>query len=239
MAQNVSAGQNILSQPTVSPDIIAKVAFDPTPRFHFDITGIESNFKTALNQSATGVTSIAAPFNTHYTTNGAGLLFGFNVALLKNFRVISTNFYSDGEGRYLFGQAPDIIVRANGQLSPVHSDGTIDGVEATVKNTLLYAYYGGIYIGRNVAVDANGTSLVGYGYKGSANSQNRAINELTFGFNQTIWKDPRYGAINFMGQYEYLMRDPWFVAAGAPKSTHDNTIYFNLRYSLPGSMPKF
>ena len=52
----------------------------------------------------------------------------------------------------------------------------MDGFEARVsKNTLLYAYYGGIYIGRNVAVDANGTSLVGYGYRGSANSQNRAI----------------------------------------------------------------
>jgi len=29
------------------------------------------------------------------------------------------------------------------------------------------------------------------------------------------------------------------VALGAPKATHDNTIYFNLRYTLPGSMPPF
>ena len=101
--------------------------------------------------------------------------------------------------------------------APVHADGTIDGLEATVKNTLLYAYYGGDYIGRDVAIDANGTSLIGYGYNGSANSQNRAINEITFGFNQTIWRDPRYGAINVMGQYEWLERDPWYVAAGAPK----------------------
>jgi hypothetical protein len=234
VAQNVSAGQNILSQPTVTPDIMAKVAFDYS-RFHFEVGGVESDFKTT-NIAAIGTTPA---FNTHYTTQGGGLLFGFNAEVLKGFRVISTNFYSDGEGRYLFGQAPDIIVRANGQLSPVHSDGTIDGVEATVKNTLLYAYYGGIYIGRNVALDANGTSLVGYGYKGSPNSQNRAINEITFGFNQTIWRDVKYGAINLMGQYEYLERDPWYVAIGAPKATHDNTIYFNVRYSLPGSMPKF
>jgi hypothetical protein len=234
VAQNVMLGQNILSQPTVTPDIMAKVAFDYS-RFHFEVGGVESDFKTT-NIAAIGATPA---FNTHYTTQGGGLLFGFNAEVFKNFRVISTNFYSDGEGRYLFGQAPDIIVRANGQLSPVHADGTIDGVEATVKNTLLYAYYGGIYIGRNVALDANGTSLVGYGYKGSPNSQNRAINEITFGFNQTIWKDAKYGAINLMGQYEYLERDPWFVAVGAPKQTHDNTIYFNVRYSLPGSMPKF
>jgi hypothetical protein len=42
-----------------------------------------------------------------------------------------------------------------------------------------------------------------------------------------------------MGQYEWLDRVPWFVAVGAPKGTHDNTIYFNLRYTLPGGMPNF
>ena len=154
--------------------------------------------------------------------------------------MISTNFFSDGDGRYLFGQAPDVIVRADGSLSPVRADGTIDGFEATLKNTLIYAYYGGIYIGRNTAVDAGATTAkIGYGYVGSANSQNRVINELTFGFNQTFWRDPRYGAINVMGQYEYLMRAPWYVAAGAPEETHDNTIYFNIRYTLPGAMPNF
>ena len=41
------------------------------------------------------------------------------------------------------------------------------------------------------------------------------------------------------GQYEWLERSPWSVAAGAPKNTHDNTIYMNIRYTLPGSMPNF
>jgi hypothetical protein len=229
-AQNISAG-SYLTQPTVTPDFIAKIAFDPTSRFHFEVGGIERNFKT---------TNVAAPFTTHNTTEGAGLLFGFNAAILKNLRLISTNFGSDGGGRYLFGQAPDVIVRANGSLSPVKSDGTIDGFEASVGKTLFYAYYGGIYIGRNTAIDTGATTAkIGYGYTGSANSQNRVINELTFGFNQTFWRDARYGAVNLMGQYEYLMRDPWYVATGAPKNTHDNTIYFNVRYTLPGGMPNF
>jgi len=223
-----STGGAPLSAPTVTPDFIAKVAFDFS-RLHFEVAGIERNFKT-VNPSL---------FSQKSTATGEGLQFGFNAALTKTFRVISTNFFSDGGGRYLFGQAPDLIVRADGSLSPVRADGTIDGVEATVKNTLLYAYYGGIYIGRDAAYDANGKSLIGYGYTGSPNSQNRVINELTFGFNQTIWRDPRYGALNLMGQYEWLERDPWFVAAGSPKNTHDNTIYVNVRYTLPGNMPKF
>ena len=230
VSQNVSAGQNILNQPTVTPDFIAKLAFDPSSRFHFEVGGVERNFKT-VNPSL---------LSQHFTASGGGLLVGLNAEVFKNFRLISTNYWSDGGGRYLFGQAPDLIVRANGNLSLVHSGGTVDGFEARTwkNNLLLYAYYGGIYIGRNVAIDANG-SKVGYGYTGSPNSQNRAINEVTFGFNQTIWANPRYGGINFMGQYEWLERAPWFVALGAPKGTHDNTIYFNVRYTLPGSMPPF
>ncbi len=224
-----SPAGSYLGQPTLNPDFIAKLAFDPSSRFHFEVGGIVSDFKTA---------SLAAPW-THHTTDGGGVTFGLNAGITNNLRVVASGMLSDGEGRYLFGAAPDLIVRADGSLSAVHADGWIGGLEATVGKTLLYAYYSCYYIGRNFAYDANGTSLIGYGYKGSANSQNRDIQEITFGFNQTMWRDPRYGAINVMGQYEWLERMPWYVAAGAPKGTHDNTIYFDVRYTLPGSMPNF
>lgn len=231
-AQNISAGNTVLAAPTVHPDIIAKIALDPSTRFHFEIAGLERTFKI-WNPNAPP----ALGAGQYSTIAAGGVQFGVNAEVVKNFRLISTNYWSDGGGRYLFGQAPDVIVRADGSLSAVHSGGTVDGFEATIKNTLLYAYYGGIYIGRNTALDANGTSKIGYGV--AAGNQNRVINEFTFGFNQTLWKNARYGAINAMGQYEYLMRDPWVVATGAPKAAHDNTIYFNLRYTLPGGMPSF
>jgi hypothetical protein len=101
---------------------------------------------------------------------------------------------------------------------------------------MIYAYYGAIYVGRNVAIDTNGMP-VGYGYSGAPSSQNRTIQEPTFGFNQTIWKDPKWGAVNFMGQYSYLTRNPWYVATGQPKNAIDNMVFFNLRYTLPGSAP--
>jgi hypothetical protein len=233
-AQNIGAGNTVLAAPTLHPDFIAKVAFDPSSRLHFEVTGIERTFKIINPNNLT--------VGQYFTKAGGGVQVGINGEIFKNFRLITTNYWSDGGGRYLFGQAPDLIVRANGDLSLIHSGGTVDGFEARIKNTLLYAYYGGIYIGRDVAIDttaASGRPFVGYGYPGSANSQNRAINEVTFGFNHTIWANPRYGAINAMGQYEWLSRVPWFVAAGAPKGTHDNTIYFNLRYTLPGGMPNF
>jgi len=40
-----------------------------------------------------------------------------------------------------------------------------------------------------------------------------------------------------MGQYEYLTRNPWYIALGALDHASDSTIYFNVRYTLPGGVP--
>jgi len=211
--------------PNLTPDFIGKIAYDPSSKFHAEVVGLESNFKS-WNQAT----------STHYTKAGGGIEGNFNVELFRGFRGIVNTYWSDGGGRYIFGEAPDLVLKTNGDISLIHSGSTVAGFEDTIGNTLLYGYYGGIYVGRNVVIDTTGKP-VGYGYTGSANSQNKAIQEATFGFNQTIWKDPKFGAINFMGQYSYLTRDPWYVAIGAPKNAHQSQIYFNLRYTLPGSAP--
>ncbi|MGP8243246.1 MAG: hypothetical protein ACLQVN_01865 [Bryobacteraceae bacterium] len=223
---------NVLVTPNLHPDIIVKVAADPTSRVHVEVAGIERTFK--LWNTTTGT----AFSGDYFTKVGAGGSFNANLEVVKNLRLISNNYWSDGGGRYLFGQAPDFVVRSDGSISPIHAGGFNEGFEANATNSLqLWGYYGGIYIGRDVAVDANGTSLVGYGYRGSANSQNRAVQEFTIGFTNTFWKDARYGALSLIGQYEWATRDPWYVALGAPKATHDNTIYMDVRYTLPGGAP--
>jgi hypothetical protein len=222
---------NVQTTPNLHPDIIAKLAFDPTSKVHFEVAGIERTFKVWNTTTGTPTSG------QYFTKEGAGGSVNGNVEVVKNLRLITNNYWSDGGGRYMFGQAPDLVIRSDGSISPIHSGGTVDGFEATIGKFLVYAYYGGVYIGRDVVVDANGTSLVGYGYRGSANSQNKVIQELTFGYNQTIFKSPKLGAVNLMAQYQWAMRDPWYVATNAPKATHDNTIYFNVRYTLPGGAP--
>jgi hypothetical protein len=217
----------VQTTPNLHPDIITKLAFDPVPQVHFEIAGIERTFKVWDPTT-----------NVYFTKVGGGGSFNANLELAKGFRIVTNNYWSDGGGRYLFGQAPDLMLRSNGSISPIHSGGVVEGFEANVsKNLLLYGYYGGIYIGKDTGLDTNGTTLIGYGYHGSANSQDRYIQEITFGFNQTIWKDAKWGAVNVMGQYAYIFREPWYVAAGAPKSAHDDTIFMNLRYTLPGAGP--
>ena len=217
---------NDRTTPNVHPDILAKVTLDPSSRFHFELGGVESTVKT-FN-----------PLTQRYFTKAGGAgTFGFNAEVVKNFRVLSYNFWGDGAGRYLFGAVPNFIVRADGSPSLEHAAATVSGFEAAFKNFQPYVYYGGVYAGRNRAFDADGKTLIGYGYPGSSNGQNRAIQEITAGWARTIWRDGRYGALQWMTQYAYFFRNPWFVAVNAPKNAHEHAIWFNLRYVLPGSAP--
>ena len=217
---------NDRTTPNVHPDIIAKLAIEPSSRFHFEIGGVESTVKL-FNPNT----------NTYFTKAGGAGTLAINAEIVKNFRVVTNNFYGDGAGRYLFGAVPNFIVRSDGSPSMEHSASTVSGFEATLKNFAPYLYYGGVYAGRNTALDANGKTPIGYGYTGSPNSQNRTIQEITFGWTHTLWRDGKYGALQWMAQYAYFFRNPWYVAPNAPKNAHETALWFNLRYVLPGTAP--
>jgi hypothetical protein len=228
-ANQLNNGTNTFGTPNVHPDIIGKLAFDPkmgSTSQHIEIVGLYRTFK------------VFNPANSNkYTASGAGVSLNMNFALTKNFHFVTNNFYGQGGGRYLFGSAPDVVVRADGSLAAVHDASTVTGFEINPgPNTLLYAYYGDTYVGRSTVIDGAG-KLVGYGYTGSPNSQNRNIQEGTFGMTRTFWRDAKYGALQFMAQVAYYNRDPWYVATGAPKDAHNTTVFLNLRYALPGSAP--
>src|SRR5579872_2122928 len=213
-------GQTTLNVPNVAPDVIAKLALDPVSRFHFEVGGLERQFK--LWNPAT---------LTKYSATGAGGFLNLGVGLFKGFRLLTNNFYSDGGGRYIFGQVPDLVVRTDGSPSAIHAASTVSGFEYTKGNSFFYAYYGGIYVPRDVIIDTS-RKPVGYGYVGGPSSQNRTVQEGTLGFNQTMWKDARYGALNLMGQYSYLTRNPWATAVGSPRQALLNMVFLKDRKSV-------
>lgn len=229
-ATQLNNGNTTLSVPTLHPDIIGKVAYDgKTPggrQVHIEFAGVLRTFK------------LFNPLNgNHYTATGGGGSANLNFELFRNFRLLTNNYWSDGGGRWIFGQAPDLIIREDGSASLIHSGSTVSGLEITLGRRELSAYYGGVYIGRNTASDPVTGGRVGYGFSGSSSGHNRAIQQWTFNWNETFWRDPKYGALNLMGQYSYLWRNPWSVAAGQPKRASTNMVFLNLRYSLPGSAP--
>jgi hypothetical protein len=225
----LDSGDSTFSAPNVHPDVIAKVAFDPkvgSRQLHFEIAGLLSTVKffNLLDQ------------RTHSATGG-GVSAGINYELFKNFRLIGNGFYSDGGGRWIFGLGPDLIIKANGEPSLVHSASTVDGFEYQPSaNNLLDVYYGGAYVQKNTAIDLSG-QFVGYGYDGSPSNHNRSIQEITLGYTRTFWRDPNYGALQFITQYSYIVRHPWSVPSGDPSGTHVNVLYLDLRYLFPGAPP--
>jgi len=224
-------GTSGIAVPNLHPDIVAKVAFDPKVAeraFHIEVAGVARSFK------------VFNPFSVdHFTTTGGGGALNLNFEVFKGFHILSNNFYGDGVGRYIFGQAPDLVVRGDGSLSLIHSYSTVQGIEAQVtKSTLLYSYYGGVYIQKNIIIDPTTGKQVGYGFVGSGPTANRSVQEITGGLTQTFWKDPKYGGLQFMVQYSYLTRHPWSVPTGQPPGAHASMVFLNLRYLFPGAPPK-
>jgi hypothetical protein len=228
-------GTTTLTVPNKAPDVIAKFVVDPSKRFHGEVGGI-ARFSELYNP----LTAI------HYSKSGGAGFLNLDFLAVPGLRLLTHNYWSDGGGRYIFGQAPDLIARADGSPSLVHSGSTVDGFEFTHGNSTIFAYYGLVYVARNVATDTNGCSI-GWGFSSSpaslkgctspSSGQNRTIQEPTFGFIQNFWKAARYGALSLIGQYSYLTRDPWFVSTGQPSDAKASMVFLDLRYTLPGSAP--
>jgi hypothetical protein len=224
------------------PDIIAKTTYDANiaaRHFHAELTG----FFTGAQASVTPVGSTV--FRTHRSFGGGGQ-FATNYELLPNKLVLLANvFWSDGGAHYLVGTGPELVVRPDAagndvNLSMLHAGAGSAGIEwrASPKEAFA-AYYGADYYGRNFFPDTTNTAhpgtIIGYGGPGSPNTNNRAIQQVTFDWLLTFWKNERYGALQCYTQYSYLTRASWYVAPDNPRNAHLSMVYAGVRYVLPST----
>ena len=171
---------------------------------------------------------------------GGGIAAAANLEVARNLHLIATGFWSDGGGRYLGGLGPGFVVaQQGGKTAPftarlVHSGSAIAGAEWRARPaTVLALTLSTTYFGRAFSTDPSTGALVGYGFAGSGNSNNRAIGEASLASQTTLWKQPGYGSVQMITQSSYITRSPWFVAPGTPKDAHVFAGYANLRYVLP------
>jgi hypothetical protein len=211
--------------PNPYPDIIGKIALDPKTggtHQHIDAAVLIRGFKT-YNPAT----------DTSFTKTGIGGSINFVVEPVKNFRLIATNFFSKGGGRYIANTGvPDFIVNPDFSMSLAKSWSGIYGPELTVKNTLLYGYYSLARIDQNTTLDADGKTPIGYGITGST-AANHKVDEITVGLTQTLFRDPKIGGMQIMLQYSNLKRTPFSVPTGTPADAKLNMVYVNVRYILP------
>jgi hypothetical protein len=224
------------------PDIIAKTTYDTNlsgRHFHAELTG----FLTGAHASVLPTDSTL--FNSHKAFGGGGQV-AMNYELLPNKLVVLANvFWSDGGAHYLVGTGPELVVRPNFNgtdvnLSMVHAGAGSVGIEWRASEKEAFAvYYGADYYGRNFFPDTTNTTnpgtIIGYGGPGAPNTNNRAIQQITFDWLFTFWKSERRGALQYYTQYSYLTRAPWFVAPNDPRNAHLSMVYAGLRYVLPST----
>jgi hypothetical protein len=172
---------------------------------------------------------------TNATSKATGTGESINAILepVKNFRLIATNYFSKGGGRYIANtNLPDFIVNPDFSLSLAKTRSGIYGVEVQAPKTLLYGYYSVAQITQNVTLDANGTTNIGYGVTGSQTA-NHKITEATAGLTQTLFRDAKIGGLQLMVQFSRVQRTPFAVPAGTPTNATVKMAYVNVRYILP------
>jgi hypothetical protein len=224
------------------PDIIAKTTYDTDHfgrHFHAELSGFFTGAHASVMPSGSTL------FNSHKAFGGGGQV-AMNYELLPNKLVVLANaFWSDGGAHYLVGTGPELVVRPNFNgtdinLSMVHAGAASAGLEWRASEKEAFAvYYGADYYGRNFFPDTTNTTnpgtIIGYGGPGSPNTNNRAIQQITFDWLLTFWKSPRHGALQYYTQYSYLTRAPWFVAPEDPRNAHLSMVYAGVRYVLPST----
>lgn len=230
-----------LGTPNLFPDILPKIAYDAQVggrHLHLEAVGLVTGARASV------VPIGGKSFSSHAAVGGGGSIAG-NLELFRNFYFLANAFWSDGGGRYLVADGPQLVLRPNAagtDIAPsmVHAGAGSAGFEWIASHkTTLAAYYGEDYFGRNFFVDTTNTTtpgtIIGYGGPGSPSTNNRAIQEATFDWIQVFWKSPRYGTLQYYTQYSYLSRAPWFVATDAPKNAHLSMVYAGVRFVLPST----
>jgi hypothetical protein len=225
------------STPTLHPDIIAKLSADAgwgDRKWHFETSGLLTPVAIITPASITKASAAKD------IREGGGVSGAANLGVAKNLHLILTGFWSDGGGRYIGGLGPGFVVEQRGSKTApflaqlVHSGSGIAAAEWQANRVNMVSLtFSQAYFARAFSIDPSSGGLVGYGFKGSANSNNRTLQEGTVATQTTLWKQPGYGSVQVITQSSYITRTPWYVAPGTPKDAHVFAGYANLRYVLP------
>jgi hypothetical protein len=219
-----NTGSGELRTPNAAPDTIGKVAWNRkfgNRTLHLDAGAVFRFFRSYDPSN----------ISQHKTALGVGGNLNVTVDLTRALRLVGQGYLSSGGGRYIGGLLPDVIVRPNGDISPVKSHSWVGGIEGAMSRRLsAFGYYSGLYGSRNTAIDTNG-SQIGFGYSGS-NSSRRLTQEWTGGWAQTLWNGEDAGSLQYAAQYSYLMNRPWWQGTG-PRFSNAHMVLCQIRYNLP------
>jgi len=218
----------------LAPDLIGKVVLEPGWG-HFEVKALGRFFRDRFGA------------RNQYTEGGGGGVAAILPVLKDKLDVILEGMAGVGIGRYASGQGPDVTLRPNATIVPLHELQTMAGVEAHPGSRLdLYLYGGDEYYGRAAYLNAAGLP-VGYGSPLNNNSgcevevptatqpcqaQTRNLWEVEPGFWYRFYKGPR-GTVQWGMSYSYVYRQTWAGAGGLQPKGIENMVMSSFRYVLP------
>ena len=216
-----------------APDLIAKVAYDPTVAghdVHMEAFGVGRDFysrSSGQNRDVIG------------GGGGGSVMVG---VIPKMLDVQLSGAVGAGLGRYGTSQLPDITVSADGRAKPLNETMLLAG--ATLHATPMldfYAYAGMEQVDRS----AQGTLAgVNYGYGNPLNANagcdiegssatctgnNRSVRQITAGAWDTVYNGA-FGQLRGGLQYSFTQRTAFSALQGGAPKTSENTVLTSLRY---------
>jgi hypothetical protein len=235
----------------IAPELVAKLVAQPGWG-HWELFGVARFFRDRVYP-----TNGSAPYND--TTNGGGIGASVRGPLGKYFVVGLKGLYGYGTGRMGSSAIGDVTLRPDGTIAPLHTFSALSTLQIKpTKKLLVYANYGGDYVGRRYF----GNTGEGYGspytnmsgcntesvpsgpYTGSVpnapancGGNTKDVQEFTMGDWYTFYSGAK-GTVKFALQYARFRRDIW-SGIGGPNNpgggAHgtDNMVWTSFRYYLP------
>jgi hypothetical protein len=216
-----NTGGNGLAVPNLMPDIVSRVALNSEKALHLDVGGVMRVFRHTLK-----------PYDDSFKQVGGGVSANARVRPIDAMSVIGQFSYGSGMGRYTGGLAPDVSISADGAIHLIPTTTWVAGVEYRISPPFSIALYdSGVRIDQRYSVDADGT-YIGFGFPGSSNADNRAIDEVTGVFGWQPWSIDGRGSMQWNTQLSWLRRAPWSTGSG-PSSASAVILLTQIRYNLP------
>ena len=216
-----NTGSDELKVPNLMPDIVTRVALNPTEAVHVDVGGVFRAFRHTVK-----------PYDDTFKEVGGGASVNARVQATTETRIIGQLAFGSGLGRYIGGLVPDLAFTADSSITALRTTAWVAGVEQKVSSIVsLAGYYSGVDTESSVHVDTDGR-YIGYGYPGSSSSNNKRVEELTFTSALLAFKTSNRGSAQINLQFSWLQREPWSQGSG-PASASMLMFFAQVRYNLP------
>ena len=216
-----NTGGDELRAPNLLPDFSTRVTFSPVKAFHLDAGGVVRVFRHTI-----------APYDEDFKATGGGANINAAITAAKT-KIIGQGAFGSGLGRYVGGLVPDAVFSSDGSISLVDTTSWVAGVEQPITDRVSIAgYYSGVNADANYSTDRDGR-FIGFGFPGSANTNNHTIREVTATGAYQIVKTPDRGSAQFNVQLSWLKREPLSTPQNGMTSARSFMFFTQVRYNLP------